>query len=654
MSAQEFFAADGPLRELFPNYTPRKGQVDMALDVEDAIATGGVVMAEGPTGTGKSLAYLIPAIQSGKTVVVCTANIALQEQLMQKDLPLLAEAMGGSFTFALAKGRNNYLCVDRLGKTIAKYAGENPDDEMDELLTWADSTAEGDMSELPFVPKPKNWRRLSVMSDECKGKQCAHYDRCHSVAAKRKLTNSQIIVANYAVVFLNAILRAATGMDLVLPPHQVLVLDEAHKAADIAREHFGAKVRHTQVEWACNFARNNGGDLAKLARDVEKCSERFFRDLLRFSKSRDYRVRLRMPGSLKRLGSEPLAAALRKLAENYARVATYTSDRDDAIALQNGAKNAVEYASTIEAADALEDPDRVFYVDEIPDRDTCELRATPVHIGPVLKELVFDHAETTVITSATIAVDGAFKYISNELGLVPTHEIVAESPFDWAAQAAFVGFPDMPEPNDAGFPDAMCSRVVEVIRQARGRTLCLFTSHRNLNIAYEAVKRARLPFKVLKQGDKPRIQLVEEFRNDVTSVLMGTESFWAGVDVPGESLSCVVMDKLPFPSPDNPVLDALKEQDIARFGKDRTFMEHSVPMAIIQFKQGSGRLLRHVDDRGVIACLDPRIFTKGYGRAFVNSLPPMKYHRGTAAVGDFFTQLVDAGDDNMEPQVVHR
>lgn len=647
MSVQEFFAASGPLGGLFPGYAPRKGQLDMALDIEDALSTGGVVMAEGPTGTGKSLAYLVPAIEwakqeAGRTVVVCTANIALQEQLVQKDLPLLEEAIG-DFRFALAKGRNNYLCLDRLAKTIAKYHGENPSTEMDALLAWAeasglDANARGDVSELPFVPDSKNWRRLSVMSDECKGKPCPSYGSCYSVKAKKALDFSHVIVANYAVVFLNALLRKETGMDLVLPTHQVLILDEAHKAADIARDHFGVKLRHTQVEWVTRFATTSGGKIGETARDLVKCSERFFRSLTEYRKSKSYRTRLRTPGTIAGLGGGPLAAGLQMLAETYATIAKNTSDRDDAITLRNGHKNALKHAAALLAADVLEDKDQVFFIDEIADRGTSELCVRPIHIGPLLKELVFDHVETTVITSATIAVepadpsDSKFRYISGELGLSPTHEIVAESPFDWQNNAQFVGVESMPEPNDASFNAAMCATVVDVIDQAQGRTLCLFTSHSRLNQAHAAVKRAGLPYRILKQGDMPRIQLVEAFKKDVSSVLMGTESFWAGVDVPGESLSCVVIDRIPFPTPDDPVLDALGDMGV------NTFTEYSIPRAVTQLKQGAGRLLRAVTDRGVIVCLDRRIFTKGYGKKFLKSLPAMSYSRDVETVGEFLAE----------------
>jgi ATP-dependent DNA helicase DinG len=654
MSVADFFAASGPLGAKFHGYAPRKGQVDMALDIEDALQTGGVVMAEGPTGTGKSLAYLVPAIewarqQVGRKVVVCTANIALQEQLVSKDLPLLAETLGG-FNFALAKGRNNYLCVDRYHKTASQYATERREQEMDDLVAWADAAvlkglhASGDVSELPFVPSNKNWHRLSVMSDECKGKPCPYYDECYSYAAKRLLDSAHVIVANYAVVFLNALLRKETGMDLVLPPHQVLVLDEAHKAADIARDHFGAKLRHTHVEWVSQFAKKSGGNLGTLAADVCKASERFFRGLLAYSKSRDYRIRLRAPGSLERLGVKGLIGGLERLGEAYAKIAQGTSDRDDALVLKNGVKNALKYRDTLLAADALEDPDQVFFIEEIEGRGTAELSAKPVRIGPLLKELVFDHTQTTVITSATISVDNNFNYISSELGLEPTHEIVAESPFDWKKNAIFVapGPDDMPLPNEPTFPSKACSALADIIRQAGGRTLGLFTSKKMLRAAADSIRSAGLPFRILVQGDMPRLQLVEAFKKDETSVLLGTESFWAGVDVPGPSLSCVVMDRMPFPTPDDPVLDALK--DLAEGRRDNTFMEYSVPRAITMFKQGSGRLLRSVADRGVIVCLDVRIFTKVYGKKFLHSLPAMTYYQDLTAVGEFLGALPEAAN----------
>lgn len=627
------FGPDGVLAHRFEGYVPRQGQIELAQAVDDAIRDGEHVMAEAPTGTGKSIGYSVPATyhaaHGGKRVVIATANIALQEQLVDKDLPLLAEILPWDFTFALIKGRNNYLCHDRLYQEEAQGTLELLDDPADAemlqaLVAWARQTATGDVSELPFEPPHRLWRRFSISSDDCKGSDCRFRDECCALKARAAAQEADVVVCNYHLLFAHLQVRETTEKDIVLPPFDVAILDEAHKAADIARDFFGFRVTQGAVRWAARLLKKIGE--VKFYDHVVKEAERFFARLLQHRRSPAYKTRLRTPDAVP--WSE-LVRLIGEVRDGYVEAVSETSDVDLRADLKRAAGRCHDLAQQIASALTLSAPDTVSFIEEDA-RGNAVLCSKPIRVGERLRQSLFDQTRTVVLTSATLTTGGTFDHLRDEIGVPDPRELVVDTPFDFQRQALLVVPEDMPEPNDPAFPAAVAAMFAEVMDLADGRTLGLFTSYRNLNATYERVRGNG--HRVLKQGDMPRTALVEEFRRDVGSVLLGTESFWAGVDVPGEALSCVVIDRLPFPSPDDPVLDAISERD------RRWFMTYSLPRAVIAFKQGFGRLIRTATDRGVVVVLDRRLVSKPYGRVFTASLPDVLKSRRLENVRHFLEE----------------
>ncbi len=644
----EVFGASGLLSKKFAGYAPRKGQVDMAAAVERAIAKKNHLIVEGPTGTGKGLSYLVPSImhaalpaakdsRSQGRVIVVTANIALQEQLIGKDLPMLAEVLGFPFSFALAKGRNNYLCADSLSKTLGEGILEKRDPLFDRLMAWAQSTSSGDVSEFPETPPPALWKKLSTTSDECKGTSCKYNKQCFAEKAKREVQTAQIVVTNYHLFFAHLLVREKmrsiqeaggdVSLDVVLPPADVVVFDEAHKAADIGRDFLGFQLSIGQVDW---LVRGFNHELAQQAR-LE--AQSFFAAVLAHRRSRAYRARLKVGHPL---DGEPLARVLDRVSKFYRdSIVAAAWDPDEKAELDLRARRGATIAAQVRQAMApAATPDVVYFVEET-ERGGAILKSKPIDVGPWLKKELFGQFGTVVLTSATLATgtgtSGNFSFVKKELGLEAADELVAESPFSFEDNVLLVVPKTMCMPDERErFPDAVAEHVSQAAHAANGRTLGLFTSYKNLEASYRRLGGFR--HRVLKQGDAPRMRLVGQFKEDVSSVLLGVESFWAGVDVPGESLSCVVIDRLPFPTPDDPIVDAISERD------DRWFFNYAIPRALIQLKQGFGRLIRTTTDRGCVVVLDRRLVEKGYGRAFLAALPRVKMSDQVSDVARFLEE----------------
>jgi ATP-dependent DNA helicase DinG len=627
----EVFGPRGLLAKKFPGYEPRPGQVAMARAVDRAFATPddsepdsrASLIVEAPTGTGKSVAYLVPAIiharSSNIRTVVVTANISLQEQLIRKDLPMLRELMPEPFTFAIAKGFNNYLC--RLALAEADDSRLNVLDRKDfhTISKWSVDTTSGDLSELPFEPSSGVRRLVTTTSDDCVGaKDCAHGSTCCALAARKTWDGANIVVTNYHLFFADLVVRIATGGDMsVLPEHSAVIFDEAHKAADIARDFFGWRLSEGSCRSAAQLLASRGsnpppGDPLneKLQKRIEGHASAFFGDLRRFRDSRDYRARLRRPSSVP---WEPLRDALNEASIVYEKAGLGAADNKWRQRLLQTSRSARQMGRRLADAMTLEDETHVFYIGG-EEEDRATLEAKIIDPSPALAEHVFERVPTVVLTSATLRDGSSFGLVRSELGVSKdAEELEVPSPFDWSR--CLVVVPKMPDTNSRDYPDAVCDRVVEAVAAARGRTLGLFTSRRMLERARDAIRAAGLPYRLLVQGSAPRTKLAQDFREDVSSVLLGNESFWAGLDVPGEALSCVVIDRLPFTTPEDPVLDALSERD------SDTFFTWSVPRAILQLKQGVGRLIRASSDRGAVVILDNRLYTKAYGKRFLRALP---------------------------------
>jgi ATP-dependent DNA helicase DinG len=627
------FGPNGIFARRFQGYTPRHGQIELTRAVDRAIEENAHIMAEAPTGTGKGVAYLVPAIQHAvqhdKRVLVVTGNIALQEQLVGKDLPFLAEVLPWKFDYALLKGRQNYLCPSRLHEQEAEPQLDAPGEPFDAnayqaILAWAETTETGDKSELPFEPPARLWRRFSIASEDCKGNECRFRDQCFAAKAKARAEQAMVVIANYNLLHLHLHLREITGRDLILPPFDIAICDEGHKMADIAREFFGFRVTAGSVRWAGRLLNRMGH--VRLATRLETETSAFFDALDAYERSDAYDRRLRAPGAVPH---QALRTALVETFRAYQEGMDDVLDADARAELTRAMARAMALVIQLDSAMGLAEEGSVYFLERMP-KGGVALASKVVDVSERLRKLFFDATPSVIVTSATLTTGGSFEHAKRELGMRDARELVVESPFDFEKQVLLIVPESLPSPQDPSFVDAVADTVAQIIELAEGRTLGLFTSYRNMNAAYERL--SGCGYRVLRQGDAPRTQLIEAFRKDVRSVLLGTESFWAGVDVPGESLSCVIIDRLPFPPPDDPVLDAVSERD------PDWFQDFSLPRAIIAFKQGFGRLIRSQLDRGVVVVLDERLVTKRYGKKFIGSLPYTLKSRRLAHVRHFLEE----------------
>ena len=625
---ENVFGSGGLLSKVLPGYEPRSSQLKLATAIEQMFEAGGRLLAEAPTGVGKSLAYLVPAAdraRQGAVTVVCTANIALQEQLMSKDIPLLKHATGWEFTAVLAKGLQNFLCRDHFEEgRNALLVGHAlaPDVRWSELRRWADSTTDGDVSELPFELRASERELCTCSSEECPGSKCASAGDCFARRARARIKSARLIVTNYHLFFADLATDGA-----IFPPYRHLVWDEGHRAAEIARDFFGFKVSGYAVRRALGRLRDHD-----LKAKVQEEAEGYFGPLLELHRSN--RQRSRLNGTEPELDSSRLESALGKAANAYDNQSAH-EDGPNAAKTSAKADNCRELVHRLEAARTFQRAEElVYFLEEVGPR--VAIACKPVLVAKELEAAIFKKDSgvySVVITSATLATGkGDFDFSVQELGAFEAEEFTAASPFDYAANAMLVVPDGGLDPQSKGFADAAARLLVRTVEEAHGRTLALFTSYRVLELAYAVLKGspAARDITVLKQGDAPRTQLVERFREDVSSVLLGTSSFWEGVDVQGEALSALFIDKLPFANPTDPLVDAISERD------RKAFQHYLLPLAIIAFRQGFGRLIRSQQDRGVVVCCDGRLFTKGYGRQFVRALPAgLPVSRDLGEVGRF-------------------
>lgn len=619
----------GLLSTVIPQFKERPEQIAFSEATDRVLQDSGVLLSECPPGVGKSFGYLVPAIyrigqtprvtrqrylknggieeyQDDYRVLVVTANIALQEQLIHKDLPLLHRLMGVDFQYALAKGRTNYCCYSFVHSDSA-FQVEMFDPEsaqaLHDLIIWARNSQTGDISDLETLPNKSAWAEMSKSSDECLGKKCQHHHDCFVRKAKAKVDSANIVVCNYHLFFSNM----AYGM-AVLPPYDAVIMDEAHEAVDVARDIFGWRLSHAAIRRAVGPLRLIG--LKDTRTTVLDASRDFFKALENFKDSPRYRARIKSkyPVDTKRL-VDALKEVLREFV--IVREGAPNPERKEEARLWCNKINEIIFL--LQEAMNLGNSEAVYFI-EGSRGGSYSLNCKTVDVGDKINECLFKVTPSVVLTSATLAVNGKFQYLYSDLGIhdCMVEELVVGSPFDLAKQSLFIIPFNAPSPDNSEVVSQYIEKCVEL---ARGRTLCLFTSYRNLAVARDRL-RANTKWNVLAQGEKPRNKLIEEFREDVSSVLLGVDSFWAGIDVPGEALSCVIIDRLPFPNPDDPILDATKDK-----GEKSWFMDYSIPRAVIAFKQGAGRLIRSIYDKGVIVVLDDRIINKRYGAIFINSFP---------------------------------
>jgi ATP-dependent DNA helicase DinG len=638
------FADAGALARVVEGYEPREGQREMARAVADVIENGGTLIAEAGTGTGKTLAYLVPAILSRQRVLVSTGTKNLQEQIFFKDLPSLREALGVPFTATLMKGRSNYLCLHRFetyrdGVEGHTSAGGRLIETGDRVMLpiidhWARRTATGDRAELRDLPEDLPlWKDIAADVETCLGSECPRYGDCFVTLMRQRAAESDVVIVNHHLLCADAAVRKSAFGE-VIPSCATLVVDEAHQLEDVATQYFGVAIGNYRIDDLLRDAQRAPALNADIEQAIARVADRsrlFFSGLsmARMHAGPEMKARYTADALIDHFEEGSMLAGALEGLEASLVLSQRSKDDDEAIATL--ARRTGDLKDDLRFLLRAGDPDFVYYLD-IRGRGTF-LRASPIDVSRIAREALFDRMRTTVLTSATLAVDNSFAYVKGRLGIRDAAEVRVPSEFDFARQALLYLPRTIPPPKAPTFSAAAAREVIAILKRSRGRAFVLFTSYAMLRAVQQFVEMS-LPYPILVQGTAPRSTLIEQFRLTPNAVLLATSSFWQGVDVVGEALSCVIVDKLPFASPGDPITAARIDAIKLRGGDP--FADYQVPLAILALQQGLGRLIRHRTDRGVLAILDPRLRTMGYGRRFLESLPPAPVTHDLAAVERFF------------------
>ena len=647
-SLQNFFAPGGMLSTSGLPYEYRPGQLEMARAVERALTEKRHLIVEAGTGTGKTLAYLLPALRLGQRVIISTGTRNLQEQIFFKDIPFL-ESLLGPLNVTYMKGRSNYLCRHKLYALRDQpiLSGMEMIDQYQAIRDWEQRTETGDRAELTTLPENSPlWTRLDARTEACLGSTCPNFEPCFITQMRRRALESDIVIVNHHLFFADMALRhqASGAPDAgVLPEAAAVIFDEAHELEDIASSYFGVSISNLRfeelardVESLLRAKQALSTGLADAAQLLRERARLFFVALPEArGTSADGRIPFpnreeflensgdaylgvcnmleRLVGELERLRGVEEASGLKKRALELHKQLTFLLESEDR-----------SYVFWIERRSAGGLRQSV--------RNTW-LQATPIEIAAMLTEQLFDTVPSVVLTSATMTVQGNFEHLRGRLGITNTRELVVPSHFRYGEQALLYLPTEMPDPRDAGFTEAATEKIREVLEITQGRAFCLFTSYSQMREVHERLL-ALVGFPLLLQGTAPRNALLDQFRSTPNAVLFGTSSFWQGVDVQGEQLSCVIIDKLPFAVPSDPVVSARMKAIEANGGNP--FAEYQIPTAVLTLKQGFGRLIRSLNDRGALVLLDPRLQRQRYGRVFLESLPPYRVTQRLSDVKDFF------------------
>jgi ATP-dependent DNA helicase DinG len=631
------FAPDGPLSRTLPEYRARAGQREMAARIGQAILERRVLLAEAGTGTGKTVAYLVPALLAGGKVIVSTGTKTLQDQLFQRDLPAVRAALEVPVTAAVLKGRANYVCHYHLGRNLddARLPSRAAAADLQAIARFARRTRTGDKAELGAVAEDSPaWAAATSTRENCLGAKCPDYASCFVMQARREALAADVVVVNHHLFFADVVLKDE-GMAELLPACNTIVLDEAHQLPETASDFFGETVSTGQVLDLCRDALAEALASAPDVRalpDYVRALDKAARDLRLAVPRKETRI----PAAALEQGGEfaPAVESLARAIGALHRGLAALAERSEGLA--NCARRAGELTERLARWSDTEGGEVIRWVEVF--TQAVALRMTPLSIAALFRRQLEGPPRAWIFTSATLAVGGDFGHYRDELGLEDADTACWDSPFDYAANALVYLPPALPLPNSAEHTDAVVDAAVPVLAASRGRAFLLFTSLRAMRQAHarlaERLRAADLDLPLLLQGEGSRSELLERFRRLGNGVLVASASFWEGVDVRGEALSVVVIDKLPFAPPDDPVLAARLEH-LRRAGRN-PFVEYQLPHAAIALKQGAGRLIRDEHDRGVLVLCDPRLLSKGYGRQLLDSLPPMPRTRAIADVVAFF------------------
>ena len=613
--------ADGPFAETLNSFAPREAQVQMAQAVEDCLATGGSLVVEAGTGIGKTLAYLVPALLSGERVIISTGTKTLQDQLFFRDLPKVVETLGLSIKPALLKGRANYLCLHRMltARTEGRLPSREAVTELEAVLDWSARTTDGDLSIAGVITEDSGLMPFVTSTTEnCVGAECPQFEDCHVARARSEAQDADVVVVNHHLLFADMAIKQS-GFGEVLPGASAFIIDEAHQAPETATRFFSVSLTARQVTDLCRdfLAESAGvtGAMGMLREPVADCLQKL--------KEIQLVIYERMPdrGSWNDLVRDDQVRMALQALDHSVNVLFAASEKlaGSARGMDGCIERLTEIQSRLDRFDAQQTGEEVRWYEK-------RGRGFAMHITPLEVSGVFsDFREMAdaawIFTSATLAVRGDFSLFTGQMGLDDATTLQLDSPFDYANNALMWLPGQLPEPRDAEFVPALLEQVVPLLEASKGRAFLLFTSHRSLRRAAELLA-DKVGFPLFVQGEQPRSLLLEQFRESGQGVLLGSSSFWEGVDVIGDALSLVVIDKLPFAAPDDPVMEA--RSDALRKAGGNPFTQLYLPQAVISLKQGAGRLIRDVNDRGALVVCDPRIRTKSYGRVFRESLPPMK------------------------------
>jgi len=638
LTVRQFFGRKGLLSEWHSNYEYRAGQLAMAEAAEAALAEKKHLIVEAGTGTGKTLAYLVPAILSGKRVVISTGTKNLQEQLFFKDIPFLEQHLG-PLRACYMKGRGNYACRQKIYDAEKEPILDGLEEIADFRIIreWEKTTESGDRSEIKTLPESSTaWAKIDARSELCSGQKCPQFERCFITAMHQRAQESDIIIVNHHLFFADLAVKGSPAGEAggIIPDYGAVIFDEAHDIEDVAGQYFGASVSTYQFEELTR-------DVAGVAHRKNFGSQELDRILIAVGERGAHFFGL-FGASEGRSGFRSHEAFLMQHEEAYRDILAaleivalqlelLRAAPEEAIPLVTRAR---EIARRLQFWMESGDKAYVYWI-ERRGRGTF-LQATPIDVSQLLDEKLFDAIDTAILTSATLAVAGEFEFTKQRLGLRQARTLVVESHFDYSQQALLYVPQELPDPRSPAFTSAAAREVIEILTHSRGRAFVLFTSYQQMRLIYDKVS-LEVPFDTLLQGTGPRSALLEEFRATPHAVLFATSSFWQGVDVPGEQLSCVIIDKLPFAVPSDPVVEA-RIAAIRNDGGD-PFSGYQVPQAAIALKQGFGRLIRSRTDRGVLALLDNRITKTRYGQIFFDSLPDYAFTTQRDDVERFFEHV---------------